>query len=297
MSNKTRHRAPAGVPRPAPAAGWYPDPTDGGRLRWWDGTRWSAPTSATNGGVAQPEPRRREGAQPSQPTGEATRPGHDPSEEWSGTPDPAPAAAPPPRNDAPRHAPQAAAGAPSSAPPNTPGGPPQGSGTAVVRGQARAVHLRSLGGQPPSEVLQFRLEQYDAAGNRGPRIQVELRSNAVLGGRISGQVNDNDDVEVEGVWHNGILRAQTITNLSTGARLQPHSHLKDLSDAMSGKTGRKVRRGVLLIVGLMTSFVVVAVVGWLLWMFFIFNSAQEAEEEWCRTARDNGFAAQCEDVP
>lgn len=167
----------------------------------------------------------------------------------------------------------------------------------MVRGQARAVHLRSLGGQPPSEVLQFRLEQYDAAGNRGPRIQVELRSNAVLGGRIFGQVNDNDDVEVEGVWHNGILRAQTITNLSTGARLQPHSHLKDLSDAMSGKTGRKVRRGVLLIVGLMTSFVVVAVVGWLLWMFFIFNSAQEAEEDWCRTARDNGFAAECENVP
>lgn len=25
----------------APPAGWYPDPTGGSRLRWWDGTDWS----------------------------------------------------------------------------------------------------------------------------------------------------------------------------------------------------------------------------------------------------------------
>lgn len=25
----------------APAAGWYPDPTGGSRLRWWEGTDWS----------------------------------------------------------------------------------------------------------------------------------------------------------------------------------------------------------------------------------------------------------------
>jgi hypothetical protein len=26
----------------APQAGWYPDPEGGSRLRWWDGTDWSA---------------------------------------------------------------------------------------------------------------------------------------------------------------------------------------------------------------------------------------------------------------
>ena len=26
---------------PAPPAGWYPDPTGGLRLRWWDGTDWT----------------------------------------------------------------------------------------------------------------------------------------------------------------------------------------------------------------------------------------------------------------
>jgi hypothetical protein len=30
----------------APGPGWYPDPTQPGKSRWWDGHDWSSPTSA-----------------------------------------------------------------------------------------------------------------------------------------------------------------------------------------------------------------------------------------------------------
>jgi hypothetical protein len=36
----------------APAAGWYPDPTEPAQLRWWDGAAWSAYTTD----IPQPEP-------------------------------------------------------------------------------------------------------------------------------------------------------------------------------------------------------------------------------------------------
>jgi hypothetical protein len=30
-----------GIAAPTTAAGWYPDPSGGGQMRWWDGYRWT----------------------------------------------------------------------------------------------------------------------------------------------------------------------------------------------------------------------------------------------------------------
>lgn len=42
------------APSPGPPAAWYPDPTDPGRLRWWDGRRWTEHVAL--GGLVLPEP-------------------------------------------------------------------------------------------------------------------------------------------------------------------------------------------------------------------------------------------------
>jgi hypothetical protein len=38
------------------AEGWYPDPSDAARERWWDGTRWEAQTRARGGLTPEPVP-------------------------------------------------------------------------------------------------------------------------------------------------------------------------------------------------------------------------------------------------
>jgi hypothetical protein len=35
-------------PRPTTLGGWYPDPADSARWRWWDGYRWTEHTAARN---------------------------------------------------------------------------------------------------------------------------------------------------------------------------------------------------------------------------------------------------------
>jgi hypothetical protein len=37
---------PIGPPPNLPSAGWYADPQDGGRVRYWDGSTWTAHTAS-----------------------------------------------------------------------------------------------------------------------------------------------------------------------------------------------------------------------------------------------------------
>lgn len=90
-------------------------------------------------------------------------------------------------------------------------------GHATVRGIARSVQLRSDGmgmqGMPSTQVMTFRVEAYDALGNRLSPVPVELR-----GIYLSGQVSEGDEVQVTGVWRNGILQANATTT-SSGAKV------------------------------------------------------------------------------
>lgn len=72
-------QAGTGVPAGGlPPAGWYPDPQQGGRQRWWDGARWTEhvhpPEGPQSPGPGPPAP----GAQPADPGPQSPAPGTQP---------------------------------------------------------------------------------------------------------------------------------------------------------------------------------------------------------------------------
>lgn len=116
------------------------------------------------------------------------------------------------------------------------------SGRTQIRGIARSVQTRAAtdmtGG---ASVLSFRIDQYDASGNRLDPVGVELRSHS------GGQVSDGEEVDVRGRWRHGTLRADRVINLTTGAEVR-------------GLT-RTVRRAVFALLALfVAAFLVFAVV-------------------------------------
>lgn len=139
--------------------------------------------------------------------------GNDLSEEWQGPRSAADTPAPPPQKVAAASAPSFTAGQSSEygrQPLNE-----TASGVIVVRGMARGVEVRSVGTESRSEILAFRVERYDAAGNRLAPVAVELRASEVMG-----DVNDGDEVAVGGNWKAGTLKARTIVNVATGAQVR-----------------------------------------------------------------------------
>ncbi|MGW5151718.1 hypothetical protein [Rhodococcus koreensis] len=89
------------------------------------------------------------------------------------------------------------------------------SGRTLVEGQAHGID-RPLNLQG-EDVINFRVESFDANGNRLRPVAVELR--AYTG--IQGSIGDGDYVRVDGQWKNGLLRSNRIENLTTGSFVGP----------------------------------------------------------------------------
>lgn len=117
-----------------------------------------------------------------------------------------------------------------SAPPGKPDGEPaSGSadplprpaalpkGNLLVEGQARGVQTRSESrGEGGSETIwTFRVERYDASGNRTALIPVEMR-----GLSFEGSLHDGDWVRAGGKMKFGTLRVTRLENVSTGAAVR-----------------------------------------------------------------------------
>jgi hypothetical protein len=98
-----------------------------------------------------------------------------------------------------------------------------------VRGQARAVKQRTERyGKSSKEVISFRIERYDSAGNRLQPVGVELR-----GYGFQGSVNDGDWVEVAGRSRDGTFVARRIDNLTTNAIVRARSYTKQVVAALA----------------------------------------------------------------
>lgn len=102
-------------------------------------------------------------------------------------------------------------------------GPPAGTvghgsprrGHATVVGQVRGVQQRTDGfGEQGGNLLTFRIERYDAAGNRLQPVPVQLRTRG-----YDGTLSDGDEVRVTGRWKDGTLHTDRVQNLTTGAAI------------------------------------------------------------------------------
>jgi hypothetical protein len=175
-------------------------------------------------------------------------------------------------------------------------------GASVIRGTARNVQLRNIASKTPMEVLSFRVQQFDSAGNRLDSVPVELGSGISFSGhRISGQLNDGDDVEVHGVWSNGTLQAEGVANHTTGARITPHTGWEAMSQSLQGKAGKRVRKALIVGLGIAATFVVVVVVFLAVVIhegssdFDEFRQnmdqqSQQSKKNWCLDIRDSGMS-------
>ena len=109
------------------------------------------------------------------------------------------------------------AGGPGQPPPGVPGPPAYVPGTTpgAVVGEVRGKEVRtepSMLDQRPLSVWSFRIERFDAVGNRLQPVPVEMR-----GRNLRGILRDGDLVEVLAPWVEGqTLQVTTVRNISNG---------------------------------------------------------------------------------
>ncbi|NUS01168.1 MAG: hypothetical protein HOV97_01255 [Nonomuraea sp.] len=214
-------RCRAALTRPCRACG-EPVPSDADRC----------PACGTATAVPQRPP-----PQPAAPTTAPTtaaRPEPSPGPTPEPTPGPERQSPPPPQTAPPQQSQQqpwsAAPMRTPPAPPASAGGPggssprvPAPVGTARVRGVVRDFQQRrerSLGNTDAElESWHFRIERYDASGNRLPLVPVEM-----TGLTFCGAVSNGDEVSVEGTWRDGTLRVEELMNLTTNAQVRAKSY-------------------------------------------------------------------------
>jgi len=109
----------------------------------------------------------------------------------------------------------------------------------VVHGTARDVQPNAAG------ALSFQLVPDDPIGNRRAPVPVEIQTQFV-----AGQLADGDEVEVSGVWDGSTIDADTITNLSAGARpKRPRSRDRAKPPRDSAAKGNRVRIALVALAG------------------------------------------------
>jgi hypothetical protein len=88
--------------------------------------------------------------------------------------------------------------------------------TGVVRDLERRQATEEQGSPT---LWNFRLERYDASGDRLPPVPVEMR-----GYSFSGAMSNGDQVSLKGEWRDGTLRVQEVDNLTTSAQVRARSY-------------------------------------------------------------------------
>lgn len=109
----------------------------------------------------------------------------------------------------------------------------------VVHGTARGVQQRAVDAQHDVGTLSFQVVPHDPIENRSAPVPVEIHIQLV-----AGQLADGDEVEVSGVWDGSTLDAETIVNMSAGARPKgPSPRARTESPRDKGPKRRRGRRG------------------------------------------------------
>lgn len=94
------------------------------------------------------------------------------------------------------------------------------SGSVTITGQASAVQQRTEWMNEGSRsIWTFRIEGTDQNGTRLGPVQVEMR-----GISFEGNLTNGDSVRVSGRWRRGSIRANEITNLTTGAEVRAKNY-------------------------------------------------------------------------